>query len=198
MEYALDTALPRGVVIDLSQHLNNVGITHQSNTDSGRLNVWRNSFPAEELPDGSAVIRPEAVPFRFPTAAPGRPDNVVCTGQRIGIPPGRYDWIYLLACSERRAEDVVHLHYHDGTVDAEWLRVSDFWPASPAHFGEIEALVCDHIHFPRHVQPGIGPRIWQQRLPVSRQQELAHLRLPDNLAVHIFAMTAVTDGRVPR
>ncbi|MER7009268.1 hypothetical protein ABT297_40340 [Dactylosporangium sp. NPDC000555] len=190
----LELANFRAEMIDLSAHFNNTAATTRDTTGDGALNVWRNSFPVEELPGGADVFRPGAVPFRFPRTGPGQLDNVVCAGQRIDLRPARYDWIYLLACAERRVEDVVHLHYRDGAVDEEWLRVSDFWPASPPHFGELEAVRCERIHFPRHVQPGIGPRIWQQRLPVPRQEELGYLRLPDNVAVHIFAMTAVSNG----
>jgi hypothetical protein len=183
----------RAVSIDLTPHFSNVGVTKKSDLDSGRLNVWKNSFPAEELPRGSAIFQPAEVPFRFPDVGSGRLDNVVCVGQRIDLPPARYDWLYVLACSERRAEDVVYLHYASAAVDDEWLRVSDFWPGSPPHFGEFEAIRCRQMHFPRHVQPGVGPRIWQQRIPVPRQEELAYLRLPDNTAIHIFAMTAVSN-----
>ncbi|MEV0681655.1 hypothetical protein AB0I60_34545 [Actinosynnema sp. NPDC050436] len=179
--------------IDLGPLLNNTGATDETDLGSGALNVWKNSLPAAELP-AAGLFRHTGVPFLFPETGPGRPDNVRCEGQRVDLPAGRYDWIYLLACSERRAEDVVHLHYANGEVDDEWLRVSDFWAAAPSHFGELEAVPCTRIHFPRHVQQGIGPRIWQQRLAVPRQQPLAYLRLPHNIAIHVFAMTAVSMG----
>ncbi|MFG1918458.1 hypothetical protein [Micromonospora sp. NPDC048898] len=194
MENVVRAANLSAVPVDLTAYFNNIGATNRDRLAEGRLNVWKNSFPAEELPDGTELFRCTQVPFRFPRTGPARLDNVVCAGQRIDLPPGRWDWIYLLACSERRAEDVVHLHYRDGVADQEWLRVSDFWPASPPHFGEVEAITCRRIHFPRHVQAGIGPRIWQQRLAISRQQELAYLRLPDNIAIHVFAMTLVANG----
>ncbi|GAB2794050.1 hypothetical protein [Amycolatopsis magusensis] len=179
--------------VDLSAYFNNTGATAKSDLARGRLNVWQNSFPAEELPDAGIFVA-TSVPFEFPAIGPGRHDNIRCAGQRVELPAGRWDWIYLLACSERRSEDVLQLHYTDGTVDAEWLRVSDFWPASPPHFGEVEAIRCEQMHFPRHIQPRVGPRIWQQRVPVPRQHDLAALRLPDNIAIHVFAMTLVNQG----
>jgi hypothetical protein len=194
VEHMLGAGGARAITIDLANSFNNVGATGRDDLAAGRLNVWKNSLPADELPAGPGLFSPAGVPFRFPVVEQGRSDNVVCTGQRIDLPVRHYDWIYLLACSERRAEDTIHLHYADGAVDEEWLRVSDFWPGSPPHFGEIEAVECRHIHFPRHVQTAVGPRIWQQRLGVPRQVELAYLRLPDNIAIHIFAMTAVSNG----
>lgn len=180
-------------VIDLGPVRNNVGATDVNHLGSGRLNVWRNSFPSAELPRAGLFIATD-VPYDFPVTAPGEPDNVVCAGQRIDVPPARYDWIYLLACSERRAEDIVYLHYVTGAVDAEALRVSDFWPGSEPRFGEVEAIRCGSIHFPRHVQARVGPRIWQQRLPVPRQEDLHYLCLPHNRAIHIFAMSAVASA----
>ncbi|MGQ0825928.1 MAG: hypothetical protein ACT4OX_13030 [Actinomycetota bacterium] len=182
------------VMIDLAPHYNNVGTTRRDNVAEGRLNVWKNSFPAEELPRASSVVTVSEVPFRFPPTTGGRLDNVVCARQRVELPIGHYDWIYLLTCSERRAEDTVYLHYSSGAVDGESLRVSDFWPGSPPHFGEVEAFRCANMHFPRHVQARVEPVIWQQRIPVPRREPLAHLRLPDNVAIHIFALTAVSAG----
>jgi hypothetical protein len=200
-------ARTRGFSVDLSPYFNNTGGTAKSDLADGRLNVWRNSFPAAELPAAGTFVAgassatasddrsaSSAIPFQFPEVGPGVHDNLRCEGQRVALPAGRWDWIYLLACSERRAEEVVHLHYTDGAVDAEWLRVSDFWPASPPHFGEVEAIRCEQMHFPRHVQPRVGPRIWQQRVPVPRQQDLAAVRLPDCMAIHVFAMTLIGPG----
>lgn len=191
-EYSI-VGTARAVPIDLGPLFNNIGATAETDLGRGGLNVWKNSLPTADLPAGP-LFRHTDVPFRFPEVGPGLPDNVRCEGQRVDLPPGCYDWIYLLACSERRSEDVVYLHYASGEVDDEWLRVSDFWAAAPSHFGEVEAVPCSRIHFPRHVQRGIGPRIWQQRLPVPRQQPLAYLRLPNNIAIHVFAMTAVSMG----
>ena len=80
---------------------NNIGATFSDQLGSGQLNVWRNSFPAEQLPPAGPGFRPAGVPFSFPTIAAGRPDNIRCKGQRIDLTAARYDWLYLLACSER-------------------------------------------------------------------------------------------------
>jgi hypothetical protein len=96
--------------------------------------------------------------------------------------------MHLLAASERRGEDVVHLHYAGGSVDPEWIRVSDFWPAQ-AHFGELLAFRCPTMHYPHHVQPEVAGQIWMIRIPVVRRTPLEGLRLPHNAAIHIFALT---------
>jgi hypothetical protein len=181
------------VQVDLSYLVNNVGTTSPENLGAGRFNVWNNSFPASELPASGQRLDVDGVPFAFPAVGSGEPDNIRCEGQRIDVPHRRYDWIYLLTCAERRTEDVARLHYADGAVDAEPLRVSDFWPGSPPRFGEVEAVRCATMHFPRHRQERVGPVIWQQRVAVVRRTPLVAVRLPDNIAIHIFAMTLISE-----
>jgi hypothetical protein len=182
--------------IDLSHLVNNVGATSVENLGAGRFNVWNNSFAADEISASGKTIDVGGVPFAYPVVGDGRPDNVRCEGQRVAVPSGRYDWIYVLACAERRTEDVIRLHYADGSVDFEPLRVSDFWPGSAPRFGEIEAVRGASMHFPRHRQERVGPVIWQQRVAVVRRTPLVALRLPDNIAIHVFAMT-LTRERTP-
>jgi hypothetical protein len=179
-----------GCLLDLCEHFDNRGLSQLAELGSGAFNIWSNSFPADELPPAGSMVEVGGVPFAFPAGGPGG-DNLRCTGQLIGIPPGEYDWLYLLAAAERRTEDPVQLHYLDGSTDPEWLRVSDFWPQTADRFGALEAFRCTRLHYPRHVQHGVDPVIWRHRIPVPRHAELAALRLPDNPAAHIFAITAV-------
>lgn len=181
----------RFVLLDLEPIYNWDSISYASNLPDGEFNVWKNAFPAEELPASDSVVEIDGIPFRFPSKEDGRMNNVRCDGERLEVPPGRYDWVYVLAGSERRAEDTVYLHFTSGAIEPEWFRISDLWPGGPARFGEIEAFRTKNIHFPRHIQPGIEPVIWMQRIPVTRQEALAWIRLPSNIAIHVFAATAV-------
>lgn len=184
-------------LVELDRLRNNVGITAASHTGVGAFNVWRNSLPAEELPLGR-TIDIHGVPFAFPLAGSGggengqrgqgTPDNVRCEGQLLALPPGRYDWLYLLAAAERRVEDEIAFHFADGAVDFEPLRVSDFWAAEPA-FGERAAFTTTAMHYPHHVQRNLSAMIWCQRVPVTRGAPIHAARLPQNIAVHVFAAT---------
>jgi hypothetical protein len=172
------------VALDL--HFNNVGTSLPSRTVTGRLNVWGNSLAADRLPSGRIEVA--GVPFQLPDLGSGKPDNVRCEGQYIGVQPWKCDWIYFLATAERRAEDEIALHFADGWADFEPLRVSDFW-ASAAAFGEQLALTSPVMHYPHHVQQGVPGRVWLVRVPVVRMTELAGFRLPSNVAIHLFAAT---------
>jgi hypothetical protein len=173
--------------VPLAAHLNNVGVTSKRDTGSGAFNVWGNSFAAEHLPGAGPVVV-DGVSFDYPAVGTGEPDNVRCAGQLVEVPPGAYDWLYLLAAAERRAEDEVALHFEGGAVDFEALRISDFW-ASEAAFGERVAFESPVMHYPRHVQPNVPARLWIQRVPVTRRATLEAIRLPRNVAIHVFALT---------
>lgn len=172
--------------LDIAAHRNNIGTTTDQRLANGRFNVWRNSLCATELPTGRVTVH--GIPFELPAWTAGDSDNIRCEGQYVTVPHGHYDWLYLLAAAERRAEDETALHFQDGTVDFETIRVSDFW-ASTAAFGERDAMTSPVMHYPYHVQSGVPGRVWLERVPVVRQTALAGFRLPRNVSIHIFAVT---------
>ncbi|MCZ0209702.1 hypothetical protein [Streptomyces achromogenes] len=176
------------VPLDLTALADNVGVTRPDRLSEGAFNIWGNTFPAEELPP-AGTVEVHGIPFRWPATGDGSPDNVRCRGQLVTVPEGRYDWIHVLAAAERRTEDPLLLHFADGSVDPEWLRVSDFWPETASRFGERPAFSCTRLHYPRHIQHAMGPTVWRQRVPVTREERLRAFRLPDNPAMHLFAIT---------
>lgn len=176
--------------VDLTAYWNNRSITAEHETGAGGVNIWRNSFPAEHLPPPGAHVSVDEVPFLFPRQTSAG-DNLRCEGQFIKVSTGSYDWIQLLASAERRVEDTVALHFSDGQIDFEAIRVSDFW-AAPAWFGETVAYRTSQMHYPHHVQQGVPATLWSQRVPVTRRSSLTGVRLPRNIALHVFALTLQT------
>ncbi|TDV43183.1 hypothetical protein [Actinophytocola oryzae] len=193
-----DDTSGNAVPVDLSAHLNCVGIEPKERPGRGAFNIWHNTFPIEELPRPGSITVVGGVSFRFPAADGTRPDNLRCRGQRIELPSSRVDWLHLLAAAERRTEDVVTVHYADGTTRPQWLRVSDFWPETPSRFGELPAFRTSAMLYPNHVDSRMPPVIWHQRVPVAVRDGVVAVTLPDNPAVHVFAMTAVHGDTVSR
>lgn len=181
--------------VELASYWNNRAVSTSDDTGAGRFNVWRNSFPGEYLPEPGARVMVGGVPFDFPERTPAG-DNLRCAGEFVRVVSGCYDWVWVLAASERRAEDTVALHFADGQVDFESIRISDFW-AAPAWFGEIEAFRTPVMHYPYHVQPRVPASVWCQRIPVTRNGSLVGLRMPRNVALHVFAMTLQCRPPVP-
>jgi hypothetical protein len=180
-------------VLDLSRYFDGRGLQPPDETGEYGFNIWSNTFPAEELPAPGSAVVVDGVPFAFPGRGAGGADNLRCRGQFVEFPAGSYDWIYLLGAAERRTEDRVSLCYADGSEKHAWLRMSDFWPETPARFGEPLAFATSALRYPRHTQASHSPSIWQQRIPLTTAAPLTGVRLPDNPAMHVFAMTAVTD-----
>jgi len=178
------------VIVNLAAHRNNTGITASDGLSTGAFNIWGNTFPAEEVPPGGRVLVDD-VPFEFPAAGLGMPDNVRCAAQLVRVPHGHYERIHVLAAAERRTEDLVLLIHTDGTASVVWLRVSDFWPQTPARFGERPAFVCSRLHYPHHVELKMGPVLWHQQVPIPVADDVCAIRLPDNPAIHIFALTLI-------
>lgn len=175
----------RYTMLNLRSRFNNCAVTGVDRLGDGGLNIWGNSLPKNSLPTGEILV--DSIPFLFSGEGTG-PDNVRCAGQLLDVPTGAVDWLHLLATSERRTEDELVLHYADGACDPEWLRVSDFWPATP-HFGELLAFRTPAMHYPHHVQRDLGGQVWLTRVPVPRRTPLTSVRLPDNPAIHVFALT---------
>ena len=175
-------------VTNLAPAFNNDSISTAANPGDGGFNVWGNTLPAESLPESRSLVEVHHVPFRFPPKEDGELNNIVCCGQLLQVPTFKVDWLHMLAASERRAEDTIYIHYVDGAVDPEWIRVSDFWPANSC-FGELLAFRCSVMHYPHHVQPHVEGQIWMMRIPIVRRTQLVGIRLPRNIAIHIFALT---------
>ncbi|GAA3463947.1 hypothetical protein ACFFSW_05880 [Saccharothrix longispora] len=175
--------------LPLSEHFDNTGLTTVDALDAGGFNLWGNTFPAHDLPAPGGTSTTGGVPFAFPARAPDGRDNLRCRGQRIAVPPGRWDWVHVLGAAERRTEDPLSVHHADGSVRPQWLRVSDFWPETAPRFGELLAHRCRTMHYPRHVQRNTAPALWAQRVPLTGPDGVVALELPDNPALHVFAMT---------
>jgi hypothetical protein len=180
-------------LVDLSMHVNCVGIEPANRPGTGGFNIWGNTYPAEQLPPPGTIVGTADVPFLFGADRPGSPDNVRCRGQRVALPTTCADWLYILGAAERRTEDVAVVHYQDGSRRRQWLRLSDFWPETPSWFSEPVAFRTASMLYPKHEQQSMFPAIWCQRMPLAIPGGLAGITLPDNPAMHIFAMTLLDE-----
>jgi hypothetical protein len=178
--------------VDLTPYADCVGIASRQALGAGGFNIWRNTFPAEDLP-GGGELRVAGVPFRFPSSDGVRPDNIRCRGQLIELDDGRVDWVYLLAAAERRTEDPLTVHYTGGEWRRQWLRVSDFWPETEPRFGDRLAYRTSTLLYPRHDHQGFAPAMWCTRVPVAVPDGVCALSLPENPAMHVFSLTLRAD-----
>lgn len=183
------------VLVDLSPYWNNDGISWEMNRTDGDLDGAGMTFPAEALPAAMKTTELCGVTMLFPDTTDGALNNVSMAGQQIGVPRGQYCLIHVLGVSEGGSfrEDVV-LEYKDGSTDGETLGLTDCRPHwGKLKFDEQAAIRFDEMHFPpgdphRNRAPGICG-MWLQTLKVDARKELFAVQLPDNPAMHVFAMT---------
>lgn len=175
--------------LDLSDLVDNQAATRADDLGSGQLNVWRNSIPATGEPI-TAVC--DGIALRSAPLTGLSPDNVRCDGQVVAVEPaGRYDWAYLLCCSERRSTARAVYYFEDGSSCEQEFQVSDLWEGEPGH-GEDLAHRSSQIHYPHHIQSRLGLTVWAQRAPIPRRQVLTHVRLPRGRAIHVFDIVLVS------
>lgn len=178
----------RYCLVDLDRFANNNGITELGNLADGGFNVWGNSYPSDELPAGDTIVKFADVPFHFPSKERQRFNNVVCVGQSITFAEGTYVSMSVLGAAERRTADTLTFVTTTGTEVPVPLCLSDWWHGARTHFSNRLALRCTRVHYPRHVQRNILPSMWVHRavFPIIRTHTIV---LPDNPALHIFALT---------
>jgi alpha-mannosidase len=82
------TSAPVTLAFDLD------GITSESNRAAGDFDGEGHSFPAEQIPE-SLSLGP--ISFRLGTASPGPANVMVAKGQRIALPRGSFNRVYILA-----------------------------------------------------------------------------------------------------
>jgi hypothetical protein len=174
--------------VDLHGHRNNRGISSRD-ARAAAFNIWGNSFPAEELPAPGSVLDVGDVSFRWPDGTDPGGDNVRCLGQVVRTPQVACERLFVLGAAERRTEDPIVFLRRDAPARSVRLALSDFWPQTPQRFGEHAAVRCTTMHYPRHADPRMGATIWRQEILVPGRGPLAAILLPDNPAMHLFALT---------
>jgi hypothetical protein len=69
---------------DLARHCNAHAATFDDGRGMGCVNIWGNSFPAEEVPFGHTMIV-GGVAYQLAAKLPGAPDHVEALGQHIEV-----------------------------------------------------------------------------------------------------------------
>lgn len=195
-------------IIDLGPHLNNHGIARQADAGPGGLDGFGTAFAGPTLPrPGASVVR-NGVGFLFAGDGGPRGDNLACEGQRITFAPSRCTALHVLGmCDWRGFAEVLVLVYEDGIPAREVLGLSDGSCFRGRLFGEQEGLIGRLVArdslVPHAVLFGIpipeegyqmhemsiAGTIWHQVVPVQPSRVLVGCELPDNPAMHLFALT---------
>lgn len=183
------------VMLDLTPHFNNDGISSVHNVLDGDLDGEGMTFPAEALPQSRKVFYVEGVPLAFPPKEDGFLNNMSLQGQYIEVPQANYGRLHVLGVSESgNFEELVNLEYRTGPNVRTRIGLTDCRPAlGRAQFGEHVAVRFDEMHFPPgdwhscNVPAVCG--IWLQTVHTDPSRVLRGIRWCDNPCMHVLAVT---------
>ncbi len=176
---------------NLGAAANNVGITSESDTGPGDFDGGDNSYSAEGLaaaglPAGAGVTH-DGITFSWPDAAAGTPDNVAGGGRIVAIDGS--GTLGFLGAEAGFDTGQVLITYTDGSTQRADLAFPN-WCCTDTTGYDIVASV-DH----RNTQSGPANygnqyRIFYTKVALQPGKTVASVRLPDQRAIHVFAVAA--------
>jgi hypothetical protein len=144
------SAAPVGPVeLPLARDLNNVGTTSNSNPAIGNLDGGGDSFSVQAL--AARGIRPGAVftyngvPFRWPDAIAGEPDNVTASGQALTVHGAGTTLGFLVTAGWGPAQGTAKVVYSDGSTQQFTIGAPD-WSGSCPSASEPGVAVYTRYH----------------------------------------------------
>ncbi len=190
-------ASPNGILVDLTSHFNNDGISYANNLGDGNFTEGL-LYPAESLPDSGEVFSIQGISLRFPPKEDGMLNNVQCRGQVIDLPDAPVGALYFLGASDERlfarqggregSVTTVTLHYTDGHREQHQLRLTSWNSANPL-FGNILAVRTEGFHVQNRIASGGGRSLFISSIYPKRPVPIDRIGLGDDEWVHIFALT---------
>ncbi len=179
--------------MDLAKVFNNDGITDEADRKDSDFDQWKQSFPAENLPNAGAFEPKDAkTAFDFPSKEKGKKNNVACAGQTIPLEGKAKELHLLVTATDADQKEKLTINYADGTVQAD-LNVTDW--CKEAQFGEkigVESpqrVAVDSEGKGEYGKEDKKCRLWVVAIPLDPNRELKSIKLPFCSLIHIFAIT---------
>ncbi|MFZ1080562.1 MAG: glycoside hydrolase family 38 C-terminal domain-containing protein [Candidatus Kryptoniota bacterium] len=212
--------LPRCTTVQLPYNVD--AMSYDKNMSDGDFDGEGRTYPAEMLPD---TIISEDINFVLGPKADGKDNTVACDGQRVELPNGKFNRIYILAASTDTLADGI-FKVADKSIDipvqpwsgflgqwdkriwdrkdtAEWnytWRGINYLGIKPGYVRE------DNVGFyatHRHLRDGKNDAYayaYMYKYKIDLPEGTKEIVLPSNKKVRIFAMTAAyneNDNTVP-
>ena len=176
----------------LAAAFNDVGVSSQSDPAAGNFDGYDDSFSAQALAAAGvqpgATIHAGGATFAWPAAPAGDPDNVQGSGATIDL-SGTGSKLAFLGAEYGSVRGTVTVTYTDGTTTTARLGFPNWCCSSKHSFGAVPAIVMDHYDFftgPENF--GTHYDIYYNSVPIEPGKPVASVRLPTELAIHVFAV----------
>jgi hypothetical protein len=178
----------------LSDYLNDVGISPDTNRGCGALDDGTDTYSADALAAASpqalapgARLTVNGLAFTWPDAQPCNDDNVRALGQTILLPPesGTSEIGLLGAGTNGNQSGTVTVTYTDGSTSTATLAQSDWGGAPGAGNTEVAQMTYRNQALGEQVHAFY---VEEQSISVDAGKTVAAITLPDNKNIHIFAL----------
>jgi beta-glucosidase len=193
------TGLPVNVAYpSLADAYNNTGISDNSDPASASFDTGGDSFSEEELTSAGfgpgATFTHDGVPYTWPSAAAGSPDNVIGYGQAISI-SGSGSTLGLLGASNNgNATGPVTVIYTDGTSTTTQVTLDDWYSNAAAPGGDILVTTPDWNQASSTGAHAVS--VYAASVPIDPSKTVADVILPTQSAqpssgpgpFHVFAI----------
>ena len=190
------TAVPYASVADA---YNNVGIVNDGQTTTGSLDDQGNALSAQALAaagftSGSAVTV-SGLNFTWPGA--NVPDNIVCTGQAVGVTGSGSTLGIIGAGDNGTGAGTATVVYTDGSTLPFSLSLANWWDASPAPGTSIAVTTSYVDEGSPAAQVTQTVALYYQAVAIDSSKTVAYLALPEvtssdqisnETALHVFVI----------
>ncbi|NUP53234.1 MAG: hypothetical protein HOW97_38825 [Catenulispora sp.] len=178
---------------NLASAFNNVAISNESDPAPGNFDGDGDSYSAQALAAAGAApgatVTANGAAFTWPNSAIGTPDNVAGSGVMV-TQPGHGSKLAFLGAEAGFTTDTVTVTYTDGTTTDGTLGFPNWCCASPTSYGATPAVITDHRNTPSGpANFGIHYDVFYNSIPIDPAKSVATVTLPNDAAIHIFAMT---------
>jgi alpha-galactosidase len=192
------TAADLSVVTDtpfpsLSAAFNNVAVTDESDPGPGNFDGDGDSYDAQALATAGvtpgATITSNGATFTWPTAAAGTEDNVEGDGVLVDL-SGSGSKLAFLGSEAGFDSAAVTVTYTDGTTSTGTLGFPNWCCAPTNAYGATPAVVTTNRDTPTGpADYGTDYDVFYNAIAIDAGKTVATVTLPDDPAIHIFAMT---------
>ncbi|OTB12539.1 glycoside hydrolase family 29 protein [Daldinia sp. EC12] len=191
-EQRLEAFRSQSIPLDLSSLYNNKAFGTYPGEAS--FDTLGQSYPAPDLDEPYYISSDTGIVYSFPGyTGPNKPDNVICDGQTIAVPPGSYFSVSFLVSEDKEGEIVsgnVTFTYADNSTLAYELRSLDWYSFLTINRGEI-------IFPSRFTATGVDyntSHIFERTAHLDPRKELRAIALPeatsaDDGQLHVFAVS---------
>jgi beta-glucosidase len=182
----------------LAASFDNTGISNESDPTSASFDTGGESYSEQQLTTlGFAPGAPfthDGIPYTWPSAAPGSPDNVIGNGQAIEM-SGQGSMLGVLGASNNgNATGPVTVIYTDGTTTTGQVTLNDWFSDAEPAPGDILLTTPNWDHSPAQGPHAVS--VYAQSIPIDPTKTVADVILPSsmtqlstaNAPFHVFAL----------